>query len=259
MNRAICVNTWREFKSNKVRLILLTLLFLGPLAHFTWRRCFSPLEIQDEMISFSAMSIFFALIWGIGVVGRERQHGTITLVLARPVTITNYIISKWIAVGLAAAICAVQALVVEHAISVYFAPSLLLDGEFFANMAERIIIAFGTASVLVFCSSLVTGIKDLAIIADVLFALMLGAQVLSPVYHTAYTWSGISQVNLERLAHIGFGALAAVFYPNIPIANLFTFGGEYIGSVINYVCVVSVFLSLAVFTLSRKEFSYAQD
>ncbi|MBP6595541.1 MAG: ABC transporter permease subunit, partial [Candidatus Obscuribacter sp.] len=105
MNRAICVNTWREFKSNKVRLILLTLLFLGPLAHFTWRRCFSPLEIQDEMISFSAMSIFFALIWGIGVVGRERQHGTITLVLARPVTITNYIISKWIAVGLAAAIC----------------------------------------------------------------------------------------------------------------------------------------------------------
>jgi hypothetical protein len=153
----------------------------------------------------------------------------------------------------------VQALVVEHAISVLFAPSLLLDGEFFANMAERIIIAFGTASVLVFCSSLVTGIKDLAIIAGVLFALMLGAQVLSPVYHTAYTWSGISQVNLERLAHIGLGALAAVFYPHIPIANLFTFGGEYIGSVINYVCVVSVFLSLAVFTLSRKEFSYAQD
>ena len=102
-------------------------------------------------------------------------------------------------------------------------------------------------------------VLSLPFLAGVLFALMLGAQVLSPVYHTAYTWSGISQVNLERLAHIGFGALAAVFYPNIPIANLFTFGGEYIGSVINYVCVVSVFLSLAVFTLSRKEFSYAQD
>lgn len=257
MNRAICINTWREFKGNAVRLILLTLAFLAPLVSFTFQRCTYPATLTEEQIAHPSIAILFALLWGCGVIGKERQNGTIGLVLARPITISNYVTSKWFAVGLAASVCAVQALIVEHAVSIFFTPSLWVSTEFLTNALERVIIAFGISAVLIFYSSLVSGLKDLALLAGTGFGLMLIAQMLSP-----FSYSRGSEYE-QNLAHhamsIGSYYIVAIFYPNIPLADLINGGGEYLYYILNYFTVVTVFLSLAVFFLRRKEFSYAQD
>ena len=106
MNRAICVTTWREFKSNKVRLIMLFLLLIAPIFQFTVQRCQNIDSLTQDLLTPSAVALAYTLLWGVGVIGREVQHGTISLVLARPVSIVTYVVSKWLAVGLAAAVCA---------------------------------------------------------------------------------------------------------------------------------------------------------
>lgn len=257
MNRAVCVNTWREFKGNNVRLILLTLIMLAPLASFTYRRCSYPAEISEDMMSFPVIASFITLLWGAGCIGKERQNGTIALVLARPITIANYVISKWFAVGLASAVCALQLLLIEHAVSIYFSPSLISSTDFLVNGLERVLISFGTAAVLVFYSSLVSGIKDLALLGGTGLAILLCAQFASPFMYSQGTTE--QQAFFSHWVHIMGAACLAVFYPDIPLNDLLNGGGEYLYSVVNYACVLTVFLSLAIFFLRRKEFSYAQD
>lgn len=262
MNRAICVNTWRQFKSNNVRLILLTLLILAPLAHFTWRRCTYEYDLMEDMISYPFVASLFALIWGVGVISCERQHGTISLVLARPLTVSRYVLSKWFAVGFAASLCSLQCLFVEHAVSVILYPPLLSNLDFVANGLERVILAFGTASMLIFYSSLVTGLKDLALIVGTLFAGMVGMQFLRPILISEVCMRGAGTAGQQFMTHltnvVGSG-FAVFFFPNIPVSEILNGSNAIFTSTINFVCVVTVCLSLAIFFLSRKEFSYGQD
>jgi len=260
MNRAVCITTWREFKANKVRVILLTLLFLGPIVMFTLQRCSSPEGLNRDLLSHPLMASFFTLLWASGVIGREVQNGTIALVLARPITIANYVISKWFAVGFAASLCALEAVFCEHIISAVNCPSLLWAPEVLANAFERVILCFGTAAFLVLLSSLVSGLKDLALLAGFGFAFVLYNAFASTVYGLAISRGHMIDSNFA----LHFGRLienlfVAILFPYVPLSVFFSGNFFAYGPVISLVTLIACCLSISIWVLTHREFSYAAD
>jgi ABC-type transport system involved in multi-copper enzyme maturation permease subunit len=259
MNRAVCVTTWREFKSNKVRLVMLFLLLVAPLFQYTQQRCQSPDTLTQDLLTPSGVALGYTLIWGAGVIGREMQHGTISLVLARPISIVSYVMSKWMAVGLAASICSFQAVLIEHLISSVFSPSLLWQTEFLTNGLERVILCFGGAAFLILLSSLLSGLKDLALLAGILFLLTMSS---SAALILEYVPGGRSGELAEQIKHwvsiFGHGILY-VLYPLVPVSMFCNGNYNDIIAVLSYLTTVTCCLSLAIFVLTRKEFSYAAE
>jgi ABC-type transport system involved in multi-copper enzyme maturation permease subunit len=259
MNRAVCITTWREFKSNKVRVVMLFLLLVAPLFPYTLQRCQTPDSLSQDLLTPSGIALAYTLLWGVGVIGREMQHGTISLVLARPISIVSYVMSKWLAVAVAAAVCSFQAVLLEHLISSVFCPSLLWQPEFLANGLERILLCFGSAAFLILLSSLVSGLKDLALLAGICFLLTVSSWGASIVQ---YIPGGSGGKLAEQLGHIcsifGHGIIF-VLYPNVPI--LYLIGGNYtdIQSLLSYATTITCCLALSIFVLTRKEFSYAAE
>ncbi|MBS2008881.1 MAG: hypothetical protein JST01_17655 [Cyanobacteria bacterium SZAS TMP-1] len=259
MNRAVCVTTWREFKSNKVRLVILFLLFVAPLFSYTVQRCQNADSRYQDLLTPSIVAIAYALLWGAGAIGREMQHGTISLVLARPISIVTYVISKWFAVGLAASVCSFQAVLVEHLISSVFCPSLAFEPEFLVNGAERVIVCFGTASFLIFLSSLVSGLKDLALLAGLLFLLSISSSIIQIM---EYLPGGRTGKIAEQVVHVGtaFGqGVIFILDPVVPVGYFFSGNFTEILSVLSWLTMVTCFLSMAIFVMTRKEFSYASE
>jgi len=259
MNRAICVTTWREFKSNKVRLIMLFLLLIAPIFQFTVQRCQNIDSLTQDLLTPSAVALAYTLLWGVGVIGREVQHGTISLVLARPVSIVTYVVSKWLAVGLAAAVCSFQAVVLEHLISSVFCPSLLWQSEFLTNGLERIFICFGAAAFLILLSSLVSGLKDLALLAGILFLLTLSSGAIQILEWVPGGRSGEMAEQISHLFSIFGQGILFILYPILPMACFFAGNFNDILSLLYYATTITCCLSLSIFVLTRKEFSYAAE
>ncbi len=258
MNRAVCITTWREFCANKVRVILLTLLFLGPIVTFTLQRCGNPEALNVDMLSHPIVASFFTLLWASGVIGREVQNGTIALVLARPITIANYVVSKWFAVGFAASLCAVEAVFCEHIISAVNCPSLLWAPEFLANGFERIMLCFGTAAFLVFLSSLVSGLKDLALLAGFGFMFVL----YNAFAQTVYAMFG--NMHIDNNFFLYFGRIieslfTAILFPYVPVSAFFSGSLFAYGPVLAAVTLIACCLSFSIWVLTHREFSYAAD
>lgn len=260
MNRAVCITTWREFKANKVRVILLTLLFLGPIVMFTLQRCSNPEALNSDLLSHPLMASFFTLLWASGVIGREVQNGTIALVLARPITIANYVVSKWFAVGFAASLCAVEAVFCEHIVSAFNCPSLLWAPEVLTNGFERVVLCFGTAAFLVFLSSLVSGLKDLALLAGFGFVFVLYNAFAQTVYQCAVTTARLVDTSFAvNCGHLIESLFIGILFPYVPLSvvtsgNLFAYG-----PIFSLLALVTCCLSFSIWVLTHREFSYAAD
>jgi ABC-type transport system involved in multi-copper enzyme maturation permease subunit len=270
MNRAVFVTTWREFRHNKVRCIILTLLFLLPLALFTFVRVEASFNsymrstcFETDMLTPSWIAMVYTLLWSVGVIGREVQNGTIGLVFARPITIANYVCSKWLAVSIAASVCAVQACVTEHLISSVFCPQLLFTPEFAINCGERVILCFGLASFLILLSSLVSGLKDIAVLAGLglLFGLNFLISSILDSFLARMDATLPSKVGHYINGFLSFfnGIFLALFYPALDLRPILSMNMLYLPNVINYLALVTTCLACSVWIMTRKEFSYAAD
>jgi len=259
MNRAVCITTWREFQANKVRIIMLTLLFLAPIVIFTMKRCSAPEALNEDLLSHPAMASFFTLLWSAGVIGREVQNGTIALVLSRPISIANYVFSKWFAVGLAASICALEAVFCEHIISAVNCPALLWQSEFLINGFERVLLAFGTAAFLILLSALVSGLKDLALLAGFGFSFMVFASFSSMLHQLATNTGFLSEDCMHGLAKAFEHIFVAIIFPYLQVSAFVSGDLFALGSLVSYLTLVTCSLSLAIRALTSKEFSYAAD
>lgn len=267
MNRAVCITTWREFKANKVRVIMLTLLILAPIVIATLRRCSAPDALNEDLMAHPSIALAFTLLWSAGVIGREVQNGTITLVLTRPITIANYVVSKWFAVGFAASLCAFEAVLLEHVVTAANCPQLLWDTEFLTNGIERVMLCFGAAALLVMFSSLVSGLKDLALLAGCGFAFSIISACSSMAHQFAYSARSVAGIKvtaaeteiLSNLAHSAESLCAAIFFPYIPFSTLVSGSVLTLAPLLSSLTLIAVCLSIAIATMTRKEFSYAAD
>lgn len=259
MNWAIVKNTWQMCLASKLRQIVVAFLILFPLIKSTAQLCIEN-RFPHEFLSEPGGSIPFVLACGSGCIGGQLNDGTLSLVLSRPLKISSYVLSKWLAVAIASTIASLTQYFAEL-IVVGFRTAHLLDvGTVLTNGIERILICFGFSAVFMFFSSLVSSSKDLA----VYFVCFLTSELCGM----------LAQIRPETLPE-GAGRIAAtvlvppvafisdilhfVLAPNIallPLVNHFAISWT---SITAYLSVVAIFTALCVFSLNRRELPYGAD
>lgn len=245
--------------ASKLRLIVLTFLILFPILKSSAALCFEK-RFPTELISEPGNMIAFVLACGSGCIGGQLNDGTLSLVLSRPLKISSYVVSKWLAVAVASTIASMMQLVSELIVAYFRTPHLLDFGQILTNGIERILICFGFSAVLMFFSSIVSSSKDLAIYLV--------------CYLVSQVCGMLAQIRPETLPE-GAGRIAAsllvppvaLFYqfinfvlaPNIdlsPLRNHFPI--NWVGCTA-YFAVVACFTSLCIYSLNRRELPYGAD
>ncbi len=259
MNWAIMKNTWQMCRASKLRLIVLTLFILYPLLKSTAELCIQK-EFPTEYLSGPDSAIPFVLACGSGCIGSQLNDGTLSLVLSRPLKISEYALSKWMAVSIAASVMVLIQFSGELAALLARTPYWADAPTIIANAAQRILVCFGFSAVFVFFSSLVSGSKDLA--------------VFLVIYIVQTVTAGLAQIKPDTLPE-GLGRLTAkllipvlretagvldyILKPYIDFSPLLTqFPVEWMAFTA-YGAVIALFLSLSIFSLNRRELPYGAD
>jgi ABC-type transport system involved in multi-copper enzyme maturation permease subunit len=255
MNLAVCKNTWKELSRNKLRLVLLTIIFLFPLLYRTIEFCSSE-KFPERPFGPCDLAIFFVLVWGVGTIGRQLHDGTMSLVLSRPITITQFVYSKWFAVGIASSITAVFQLLSELTVAYAQTPDINLS-EAITNGVERVAVCFGLSAVLMLFSSMVTGVKDLGLYL-MLFLASVGMEMV-----TELKPDSASNVLIKNAiefavycAHSLYGLLNALLVPKMDLQMFLSTGIIPYAHVTLYLAIISASLSLAIYLLNRRDLPY---
>ncbi len=259
MNWAIMKNTWQMCRASKLRLIVLTLFILYPLVKTTSELCIQK-EFPKEFITEPAAMVPFVLACGSGCIGRQLNDGTLSLVLSRPLRISEYALSKWMAVSIAASLMALIQFAGELAVLLARTPYWADAPALIANCLERVLVCFGFSAVFVFFSSLVSGSKDLAIylVSYILVAIAVALGSIKPdtLPEGLGRWAAKLLVPIVR----DFGAvLDYIIKPYIDFSPLLTQFSIQWMDVTAYGAVIAIFLSFSIYSLNRRELPYGAD
>jgi hypothetical protein len=223
MNRTLIAACWRERLSRPLVVALLVVIAL-----VTFINSWTDRTLSDP-------SAMFALILATGLVGRDVSSGALALLFCRPIRRSEYLLSRWLAGGLAAAVLGSVALLAQLLM-------LRLRGAGASGVdllwiwGNGMTAVFGLASSLVFFSTLVRGIGDLG--------LWFLASTLTMLCELA---------GLLRLGRELYGFLL----PRVDWQR--ALGAQPISwfEIISYASSVTLFLALALLMINRKELSYA--
>lgn len=182
-----------------------------------------------------------ALLVTAGAIGQDVASGVLQLSLSRPVTRSEYVLSRWVAGGLGAS--ALFAMMLAASCAMVLARGGDLSAGPVLELAVRnVAAAFGLAAVIVALSSLAPGLGDLALWflggASATIAQNLGT-------FRRWTWLEIAGHELER-----------TLSPSLPVAWMH---GGAVGwaELAAYASTVVLALAVAVLVMNRKELSYA--
>jgi len=182
-----------------------------------------------------------ALVFAAGMIGQDLSSGTLQLLFARPITRTEYLISKWAA----AALATIGVVVVQVGLAVMImvsrgAPPEARDAlMFFAN---DVLLAVGVTAVMALLSSLVPGLGDLG--------------VLVLAFFSSLVLQGIGGIKSWPAATRAATELQQFMNPQVDLAAL-VHGPVPWFSIVSYVSTVTLSLALAIVVLNRRELSYA--
>ena len=184
----------------------------------------------------------FAIVIGSGLIGQDLSSGTLQLLVARPVTRTEYVLSRWLGAGLSAScLVAVQIAIGAGLMAMHGEPPAARDGAIFAG--EQVLAALGTTSVLVLLSAILPGIGDiLGIVGATILAsaLQLGAALLKA------PWVGRAGVEIGRF-----------IAPTLALGPIFGGGAVSWFEVVSYFSTVTLCVALAIVIMNRRELSNA--
>lgn len=259
MNWAIMKNTWQMCRASKLRLIVLTLFILYPLLKSTAELCIQK-EFPTEYISGTDSAIPFVLACGSGCIGRQLNDGTLSLVLSRPLKISQYALSKWLAVSIAASVMVLIQFSSEVIVLLARTPYWADPPSIVANCVERILVCFGFSAVFVFFSSLVSGSKDLAVylVVSMVAAVMGALGSIKPDTLPEGFGRQIAKLLVPVVREIG-NMLGYVLKPYIDFSPLLTQFPIQWMAFTAYGAIITLFLSFSIFSLNRRELPYGAD
>jgi len=234
MNAALITALWRQRLTSPVRLVLLGALFGMPLLLVAFMR--------GAGLSALGNAQGLVLTLGAGMIGQDVSSGVLQLIYARPVGRPGYVMSRWLAVAVAAA--GVSVLQIALAFGLLAARGVGPSAqEVMLFAAGRVLECFGLAAVLVLLSSLVGGFGDLALY----LLLNLGAGVVQMVGQVkGWPW-------VDRLAAEILGSLM----PTVDLARTVTSSPIAWFPIVSYASTLVLCLALAIVVVNRKELSYA--
>jgi ABC-type transport system involved in multi-copper enzyme maturation permease subunit len=216
--------TLRERLSRPLALVALVVLLAMTTA----------MSLMGEDRTFHDPSGVIVMVLAAGVIGREVSSGVLPLLFTRPITRSSYVLTRWLAIGLAATALSWVNLGIEAA---WLLRSGAASGRDLLFVGfQSLTGSFGLAAVFVLLSSLVPGFGDL------------GLWVLGNLAAMGLSWAGGMRAGRE---------LGEFFLPSLEGAAVFGSGPISWYGVSSYLFTVAVCLALAVLAINRKELSYA--
>jgi len=232
LNRTLMLAFWRERFTSIIRIGLLITVCGFPLIG---RFFVKPVTVIGPADIIAAM-----MVLGAGVIGRDISTGVLQLILARPVTRREYVLSRWLALG-----CAGFA--VGFLCWLILLPLALSSGGSTINHAllrlgEIGLASFGFAAVITGLSSLLPGFGDLALLlAGVMvgsFLSFLGDVGKSPA---------VSRIGEE---------VARTLVPMVSFGDVLYDGTFHAYPILAWASATTLGLLLAIYAMNRREFSY---
>lgn len=235
MNRTLVVAFLRQRLTSPMRLGLIVLMTLFPLALVAVMGSLSPL---------GGIAAPLALIFAAGAIGQDVSSGTLQLLLVRPVTRPEYLVSRWLAsvigaLGLTLFMFALGTLV------------LMLRGsppaaaELVRMSLESTSTSMGSAAVMIMLSTLAGGLADVGIY----FASLIVLQMLAGVGQLKH-WDWLTRATAE---------LQAVLAPQMSFSWLGQHTPVSWFAVMSWASTLALALAIGLARLNRRELSYASE
>lgn len=187
---------------------------------------------------------FIAMIFAAGMIGQDVSSGTLQLLFARPVTRTEYVLSRWAGATLAT----LGVVVVQLAIALVLlvprghAPS---GTEIAVYLGTNVSLAIGVVAVMALFSALAPALGDLGLFGLVFFLSLvlqgLGSMMDRPAFVRA---------SLELQQFLG---------PQIDAVQWIQGGTVPWASIVAWLSTITLCLALAIVIVNRKELSYASS
>ena len=234
MNLTLFLSFLRQRFTTPARLALIFIVFTFPLATLVATRGgigFQPL----------GTGTMFAFVLGAGMIGGDASSGVFQLLFARPVTRFQYLISRWLAVGLGAA--ALNAVQVVLAAMILSSNNALEGWPVVARfIGEQSLEAIAVAAVIACFSSVLPGIGD--VVAIFASSLVLGASRLF--------------LRSDR-ASLVIGEIERTLSPDVSFDAMFPGGSPAWSPIVTLATTIVLGLTIAAIMLDRREISYASD
>lgn len=259
LNWAIVKNTWQMCLNSRLRQLVIVLMVFWPLVKTTGELCITN-EFPHEYLTGANESVVFVLACGSGCIGGQLNDGTLSLVLSRPVKISSYAFSKWFAVAVAASAASLTQFAAEMIVVACRTPYLVDGGFVLANFFERLMICFAFSAVFMFFSSMVSGAKDLAIyfVCFIIFKICEVLAQIRPETLDAGLGKTLATLFVPPIAVVD-QALGFVLAPKIDLAPLLVNSVITWPSVTAYLTVLTIFISVCIYSLNRRELPYGAD
>jgi ABC-type transport system involved in multi-copper enzyme maturation permease subunit len=234
MNLTLMLSYWRQRLVSPIRVALLGALFGMPLLGVAF--------MHGAGLSVLGDSTGLVLVFAVGMIGQDVSSGVLQLLFARPVRRPEYVWSRWLATGLAAA--AVGVLQVALAVALLSARGAAPPAQEAALFAgQRVLECFGLAAVFALLSSLIGGVGDLALY----FLGTVGGGVLQ------MAGGAMQQPAVARAGNELMGFVT----PKLDLAQIVSASPLPLFPIASYLSTVALCLALAMVVVNRKELSYA--
>jgi hypothetical protein len=233
VNLTLVLATLRQRFTSPPRVILLLVLGWFPLLQVFFAPALGLGPVGD--------CYWFALVLAAGMIGQDLSAGTLQLLLARPVTRTSYVLSRWAGVALGATgVALVQIGIASLLLSARGMPP---DARALLVVAgNTVLVACGAAAVMALLSSLVPALGDIFLLAA--------------LFTTTIPLIGVGQVRgwpaLLRAAE----EVQRTLYPKLDLAPLVHGAAPSGFEVVSYLSTVTLCLAVAIVVLNRRELSY---
>ena len=236
MNLTLMTTLWRQRLTSPVRLAVLAMLAGVPLLAVAF--------MPGAGLAMLGGGQGLILTLGAGMIGQDVSSGVLQLLCARPVRRSEYVVSRWLGVAIAAAAISLFQLIIGSALmAARGAAPPLQDILLFG--AGRALESLGIAAVLALFSSLIGGFGDLAIYLIV----NLGAGVIQMAGQVK-RWLWVERMGAEII-----GALS----PTIDVQRIITASPMPWFPIVSYASTIVLCLALAIVVVNRKELSYASS
>lgn len=232
MNRTLILAFWRERFTSLVRLALLITTWGFPILFALYQ---SPVRVPGAGDFFGAF-----MVLGAGVIGRDLSTGVLQLILARPVTRQEYVLSRWAALGSAGFGVGFLGWLIVLPFSI--SSGGMTIGEALLGLIDIAFAAYGFAAVITGFSALLPGFGDLAI-------LLMGTLTASTV---SFLGSALKQPELRRVGT----EFSMTLFPTVESGRLFLDGTFHFYPLVCWVSTLFLGLLLAVYAMNHREFSY---
>jgi ABC-type transport system involved in multi-copper enzyme maturation permease subunit len=234
VNLTLVTTLWRQRLTSPVRMAILAMLAGMPLLGVAF--------MPGAGLALLGGAQGLILTLGAGMIGQDLSSGVLQLLFARPVRRPEYVVSRWLGVGAAAAALGLLQLGIACALlaargAVPTAQDILMFG------GGRVLESFGGAAVLALFSSLIGGFGDLGIYLLV----NLGAGIVQMVGQVRQ-WLWLARAGAE---------VSAALTPTIDLVRLVTTAPMPWFPIVSYASTVVLCLALAIVVVNRRELSYA--